>query len=178
MNRRTLCIVFSLSLIACGALYAADTAKTGSGNVTVVFDHPEQFTDVKDAYMPTDKGRDAILSEIREFVIERASSYLQAGWKLDVKFTEIDLAGDFEPQLGPNYSNVRIMKDIYAPRIDLEFKITGADGKVLSEGKRKLRDQNYLQRLLPPGNDPLRYEKDILGDWLHDEIKSDATAGR
>ena len=178
MNRKTFSIVLILSVIACGAASAADRAKTEPGNVTVVFDHPEQFADVKDAYMPTDKGREAILSEISKFVIERASSYLQAGRKLEVTFTEIDLAGEFEPQLGPGFSDVRIMKDIYAPRIDLEFKITDADGKVLSEGKRKLRDLNYLQRLLLSSNDPLRYEKDILNDWLHDEIKSAATAAR
>jgi Protein of unknown function (DUF3016) len=178
MNRKTLSIVCSLGLIACGAVLDADTAKTEPGNVTVVFDHPEKFTDVKDGYLSTDKGRDGILGDIKEYIVDRATSYLQKGMKLEVKFTDIDLAGDYEPQLGPRFSDVRIMKDIYPPRLDLEFRITDADGKVLSEGKRKLTDLDYLRRVILPDNDPLRYEKDILKDWLRGEIGAAAQGAR
>ena len=176
MNKKTLSMIFGLCLLSSGTMFAADATKTGAGNVTVVFDHPEQFTDVKDAFMPTDKGRDAILAEIRKFIVDRASSYLRGGQKLEVKFTDIDLAGDFEPQLGPRFNDVRIMKEIYTPKLDLEFKLTGPDGKVLNEGKRKLRDDTYVQRLVPHLDDPLRYEKDILKDWLSSDIKSRAAA--
>jgi hypothetical protein len=172
MNRTSLSIVFSLSLIACGTAFAADTAKTDPANVTIAFEHPDKFTDVKDGYMATDKGRDGILDDIKEYVIDRGGSYLKKGMRLDVTFTDIDLAGDFEPQLGPRFSDVRIMKDTYPPRLDIQFKITDADGKVLSEGKRELTDLDYLRRLILPSSDPLRYEKDLLNDWLREEIRS------
>jgi hypothetical protein len=55
--------------------------------------------------------------------------------------------------------------------MELEFRLTGADGKVLVEGKRKLTDQAYLQRLVPPNHDPLCYDKDLLSDWLRSDIK-------
>ena len=164
-------------LLSAGALLAADADKTKAGKVTVIFDHPENFTDVKDAYMPTDKGRDAILDQIKQCVETQGASCLGSGQTLEVKFTEIDLAGEFEPERGPQFMDVRIVKEIYAPRFDLEFKLTGADGKVISEGKRKLRDLNFMSRLTLPSSEPLRFEKDILKDWLRGEIKSPKAAG-
>ena len=176
MNRKTFSVLSILSLLGAGTIFAADGDKSKSANITVIFDHPENFMDVKDAWIPTDAGRDAILADIRAFVVDRASSRLQDGQKLEVRFTDIDLAGDFEPQLGPDFNGVRIIKDIYSPKIDLEFKLTGADGKVLSEGKRKLRDPFYLGRLVPAHNEPLCYEKDILNDWLRSDIRIKAAA--
>ena len=38
------------------------------------------------------------------------------GDKLTITFTDIDLAGDFEPWRGPQWDEVRIVKAIYPPR--------------------------------------------------------------
>lgn len=177
MKTKTLLMIPILGLLGAGTIFAANADKPKAARVTVIFDHPENFTDVKDSYMPTDKGRDAILGDIRHFIETRAESYLGAGQRLEVKFTEIDLAGEFEPQRGPDQMDIRIVKDIYPPRFDLEFKLTGADGKVISQGQRKLRDLNFMSRLVLPSSDPLRFEKDILGDWLRSEIKSAKAGG-
>ena len=48
------------------------------------------------------------------------------------------------------------MKDIYPPRVKLEFRLIGADGKVVSEGKRELQDLGYLMNLAPSTSDPRR----------------------
>ena len=176
MNRKTLHLISMLSLLLPGTVLAADSAKPPAPSVTVTFDHPEKFTDVKDSFMGTEKGRDGILAQIKEYVEDRAKSYLRSGQKLEVKFTDIDLAGDFEPQLGPRFQDVRMMKDIYIPRLKLEFKLTGADGKVINEGKRELTDLAYMMRAAFPSSDNLRFEKDILGDWLRSDIKGPAKA--
>jgi hypothetical protein len=177
MNSKTLSLLSILSLLGAGTVFAADATKPVAGKVTVIFDHPENFRDVKDSFMSTDKGRDAILNQIKQFIETKAASYLGAGQTLEVKFTDIDLAGEFEPQHGPQLMDVRIVKEIYAPRFDLGFKLTGADGKMISEGQRKLRDLNFMSRLTLPSSEPLRYEKDILKDWLRDEIKSAKAPG-
>jgi hypothetical protein len=156
-------------------MLAADTPRPSPPSVLVTFDHPEKFTDVKDAYIPTEKGRDGILAQIREFVESRAKSYLRPGQKLEVNFTDIDLAGDFEPRLGPRLRDVRIVKDLYIPRFDFTFKLTGTDGKVINEGKRALIDPGFMMRSAFPPSDPLRFEKDILGDWLRKDVKGPAS---
>src|SRR3546814_9462255 len=64
------------------------------------------------------------------------------------------------------------MRDIYPPRITLDFKLVGADGNVLAQGTRELSDIAYLQRGSPlADSDQLRYEKRLIDDWLRKEFR-------
>ena len=154
-----------LGLAAPLALRAAEAAKA-SARTDVVFEQPEKFTDVKDSDFGTDKGRDAILERLREYLVERADKALPAGQKLVITFTDIDLAGEYEPWRGPQFSDVRIVKSIYPPRLKFSYKITDATGETVKEGKEDLRDLAFEMRLTSDRQDTLRYEKDILRDWI------------
>lgn len=67
--------------------------------------------------------------------------------------------------------DVRIVKDIYPPRFLFRFVIQDDAGKVLKEGERRLTDLGFMQRLTIDRQDHLRYEKDLLGDWLRSELR-------
>jgi hypothetical protein len=147
-------------------------AETTPSRISVEFDHPEKFTDVRDAYSPSDKGRDAILSNIRQFVEHRADRLLPPGDSLKVTFTDIKLAGDYEPWRGPNWDNVRIVKPIYPPDLKFTYSVRDASGRVVKQGSDDLRDLDFQMRGADPSNDdPLRYEKSMLGDWLQDNLR-------
>jgi len=154
-----------LGLAAPLALCAAEVAKAPV-RTEVVFEQPEKFIDVKDSDFGTDKGRDAILERIREYIVERADKALPAGQKLLITFTDIDLAGEYEPWRGPQFSDVRIVKSIYPPRLKFSYKITDVAGKAVKEGQEDLRDLAFEMRLTADRQDTLRYEKDILRDWI------------
>jgi hypothetical protein len=139
--------------------------------VDVVFDHPEKFTDVKDANFPTDRGRDAILSRIRDFLVREATRYLPAGDDLTITFTDIDLAGDFEPWHGPQWDDVRVVKDVYPPAFKFTYSVTDSSGKILKQGSENIRDLNFQSRLVLDTSDTLRYEKDILKDWVRANLR-------
>jgi len=172
MNKRSFSLVLAFSFLAPVAASAG-----GAPAVAVTFDHPENFADVKDAFIGSDKGRDDILAQIKQFIESRTASYLQPGQHLEITFTDIDLAGDFEPAGGTQFDRVRVMKGVYPPRLSFEFKLTAANGQVLKEGKRKLMDLGYQQRMLRGGLDSdLRYEEDLLIDWMHDDLAA-AKAG-
>jgi len=144
--------------------------------VTVTYVKPEEFRDFRQDSFSRDSGQAELMTIFTDHLNSLARSQLAPGQRLEVKFLDIDLAGEFEPWRGPQFDNVRIMKDIYAPRFDLEFKLTGADGKILREGKRKLRDLFYLNRMVLDRSEPLCYEKDMLSDWIRDDIKFKARA--
>ena len=139
--------------------------------VDIVFLEPEKFTDVRDGYMGTEKGRDATLAQIGDYIRARASVLVPEGMKLAITITDVDLAGDFEPWHGSRWDDVRIVKDIYPPRIVLVFRLTDADGKVVKEGKRDLRDMAFMMKLSIDRNDPLRHEKALLDDWLSADFR-------
>lgn len=162
-----------VSLFAAGSVLAATPAKPASA-VDVTFASPEKFTDVKDDYMDSERGRDAVLDQLKEHLVSRAGKYLTAGQRLEITVTEVDLAGDFEPWRGPSFHDIRIVKDIYPPRVNLAFRLLDADGKVVSEGKRELRDLGYLLSMAMPTSDPLRYDKEMLSNWLRQEFKRHA----
>jgi hypothetical protein len=61
------------------------------------------------------------------------------------------------------------MRDIYSPRIDLDFKLVDQDGNVLREGKRTLRDLDYLHSgvgVPAASGTSLYYDKALLRRWL------------
>ena len=160
--------------MAAGCALPADTASKAAPRTVVTFDHPENFTDVKDGYVPTDGGRDAILSHIREFLVSRADRLLPEGYRMTVTFSDIDLAGEFEPWHGVQWENVRIIKAIYPPALKFTYSVTDPSGKVVKEGSEDIRDMAFQMRLLTPYDtsiDNLGYEKGILDDWARSTLR-------
>ena len=160
-----------LGLAAAGMACAADAAGKPVGvRADVTFVQPEKFSDVRDAYSPSEMGRNGILDQLRDYIVNRADHYLPEGQKLTILFTDIDLAGDFEPWRGGQNMDIRVVKDIYPPKMDFDFKLTDADGKVLKEGKRQLRDLMFMSKLNLNTNDALHFEKTLLDDWFQKEF--------
>src|ERR1035438_1157050 len=150
--------------VAAGALYGADAPKPAWAEI--VFDHPEKFTDIKDQVNPTDSGQQAILDRIREYLVSEVKPYIPDGCKLTITFTDIDLAGDFEPWHGGQWDHIRIVKPIYPPAFKFAWTVTNLTGKVIKQGKEDIRDLSFDMRLTVNMDDPLRFEKDILKDWV------------
>lgn len=157
-----------VGLGAAGALHAADNP---APRTVVIFEHPEKFTDVKDSYLPTDKGREAILADIRSFLVHRTAYLLPEDYKLTITFTDIDLAGDFEPWHGPQYDEVRFLRAVYPPSFKFTYSVTDSAGKVVRAGSENIRDLNYQMRVAMDLTDPRRYEKDILDEWARTALR-------
>lgn len=163
-------IISSLAAVLfCGtALFAAPPA-VQSSQIEVIFDQPEKFTDVKDSQMGSEKGRDSYLALLKEHLQERAPRHLSEGQKLTLTFTDIDMAGDFEPWRGMDFNDVRIVKDLYPPRMSFSYKLADASGAVVKEGQEKLIDMSFQMNASPiNSHDSLRYEKAMLDNWLRD----------
>lgn len=146
--------------------------------IQVAFAPDQQLSEVRDnpawrGWMKPADWQKALSDHLRK----RADRILPQGEQLQVTIDNIKLAGDYEPWRGPNAQDIRFMRDLYPPRIDLHYRLLGADGRVIREGEGKLRDMAYLQRTVPFNNDPLRFDKRLLDDWLNREFVR-AQAGR
>jgi Protein of unknown function (DUF3016) len=139
--------------------------------VEVTFTDPEKFSDLRTSRLATDRERLSLAEALREHVVARAPQYLPKDTRLAVTITDVDMAGEFRP-MGASLATgeVRIVKDIYPPRVDLEFRLARADGTVEREGKRQLRDVMFLSSSSGRVSDLLRYEKDLLDRWLQREF--------
>lgn len=162
--------IVALGIASGGIVLAADSAPVSP--VTVSFEAPEKFTDFTRSYTARDDGQEQLMEELSAHIRHQARSLLQPGQHLDVRFLDIDLAGDFEPGRVPVGSDhIRFLKEIYPPRMTFEFKLTGAEGKVISEGKRELKELGYLHITRLPSSDGLRYDKALLTDWMRREFR-------
>ena len=163
-----LAAIFSLAI---GSAVQAASSTKPAAPVTVTFVAPENFTDVKDGPFDSERSRAQVLDALKAHIEDLSRSYVTNGRHLEVKVTDVDLAGEFEPWRGVDFDHIRILKEIYPPRMELEFRLLDADGKVISEGKRHLQELGYLMTTVMPTTDPLRFDKDMLRSWMRQEFK-------
>eukprot|EP01012_Entosiphon_sulcatum_P067843 TRINITY_DN97707_c0_g1_i1.p1 TRINITY_DN97707_c0_g1~~TRINITY_DN97707_c0_g1_i1.p1 ORF type:complete len:177 (-),score=37.77 TRINITY_DN97707_c0_g1_i1:23-553(-) len=164
-------LALALVLSSAGSARAADAKDKAPSPVEVSYVSSEKFTDFKDSDLANDRSREYLEDLFREHLQRAAKPYLATGQKLEVRFTDIDLAGDFEPWRGVNFHDIRIVKDIYPPRMKFDFKLTDVDGKVVAEGKRELSDLSYMMNISIRRDDPYQHDKALLDDWLRKEFK-------
>lgn len=148
------------------AVFSAGVLAADKSPVTVHYKDPQHFTEVRLARMAGVPESDHYLDVIRSFLEKRGARILKPGQHLDITITDIDLAGEYEPWLGPQMSTIRIIRDIYPPRINLDFTLYAADGSVLRKGSRKLIGMGIMDTVSFSDQDPRRYEKALLQRWL------------
>ena len=103
-----LLLISLLSAVSVGsACPGVTTAADPASRIVVVFVQPQHFTDVR--YSKAEPNSVALLSELHTFMCKMGERYVPAGMQLEIKVTDIDLAGDFEPWRGPQFGAVRII---------------------------------------------------------------------
>jgi Protein of unknown function (DUF3016) len=142
------------------------------GPVRVDWTDPAQFSEIRYSGNRWEAKRGNWVAQLAEHLQQRALKQLPPGQRLEVTFTDIKRAGNYEPWRGVNLQHTRIVRDIYPPRIELTFKRLDAAGNVIAEGQRKLSDAGFLYGSTGlRGGDMLRYEKSMLDEWLRRELR-------
>ena len=179
MNVRVLftafAIAFALTACACAhALRVTDATRPralpAAGPVDVHWTDPAQFTELRYSFNRHEAERGDWVVQLAEYIRDRAAKQLPPGEHLDIEILDIERAGDYEYLFGP-IADIRVMRDIYPPRMRLHVRRTGADGTVIEEGERRISDIAYLTGPQPLSNtDPLRYEKRMIDRWVRREL--------
>lgn len=166
-------------LLACNPLFASNGEAGGkdknSDQVSVSWTDPAKFTESRYGPQINQAKPEIWLGDMQKTLVKRGGSVLKPGEHLDVVITDVKLAGQVEPSQGGR-NDVRVIKSIYPPDISLSFTLTGADGKVLNSGERKLSDVAFLDRDRGTRglNDAYRFEKRLLEDWVRTEFGKDS----
>lgn len=161
-------------LFAAAVLFAAgcQSAPVNSNpalqaDISVNYTAPDKFTDLRET--ASGDASPYYMEQLTKHIKEKAAERLSAGQKLDITFSDIDLAGDIRPG---SIHDIRIIKEIYIPRMELHFRLTDASGAVIKEGDRRVTDMNFQLNLATTleRNDPLFYDKNMLTDWINKEF--------
>lgn len=167
----------SMSAVGVADARARDVTDPGAprslpadGRIDVRWQDPAQFSELRFSGNRSEARRGDWIVQIAQYVRKRAEKRLPGGQRLDVEITDIKRAGYYEPWIRAG-TDVRVVRDIYPPKIDLNFRLQSADGRVLAEGTRKLRDAAFMQRSTGISDqDPLRYEKAMIDRWITRDV--------
>ena len=144
------------------------------GAVSVSWTDPAQFSEIKYSGNRWEAERGTWVTQLATYLRDEAGQRLARGQTLDITISDIDRAGRYEPTAHSAMNDIRIVKDLYPPRMTLNFTLKGADGQVVAEGERKLVDHAFLMGTQINNNDNLRYEKRLIDDWLRKEFRNNA----
>lgn len=140
-------------------------AATSNAAVNVEFHKPESFTDIGSDSFPTEKERNHMLESIEDHLVKAVTKTLSDRYIVNVKITNIDLAGEFEPWHS-GFNDVRIVKRIYPARLNFEYEIYKHDGTILEAGTQKLvHNDDYIS--FKYRNDSHPYINQLIDDWAH-----------
>ncbi|HBK45852.1 MAG TPA: DUF3016 domain-containing protein [Xanthomonadaceae bacterium] len=158
----------------------APRALAEAGPVKVSWTDPAQFSEIRYSRNRWESQRGNWVDDLATYFQKNAAKRLPDGQRLDINITDIKRAGDYEPWHGPRMDDIRVVKDIYPPRISFSYTRFAADGSVIDQGEEKLVDSGFLMNSSQAlNNDPLRFEKRMIDDWLRREFRDDrVTAGR
>jgi hypothetical protein len=179
MKLRTLMLAMLLAGTAAGCAHGGPAVVTdpdaprslpGQGPVSVRWGDPAGFSELRHSGSRWAAARGDWVRQLAEHVRESAARRLPPGERLEVEITDIERAGDFEPWRTRG-DDIRILREIYPPRISLRFRRVDAGGTVVAEGERELSDAAFMMKDSIGGrSDSLRYEKRLIDDWLREEF--------
>ncbi len=180
MRTLPLLLATALALGACAStggtnMLATDAPRAlpAAGPVSVAWEDPAQFTEVRHSGNRYEAARGNWLNDLATYMRKEAEETLPAGHRLELTIVDIKRAGQYEPWLGSNLQDARIIRDMYPPRMTLRFRELDAAGAVLTEGERKLSDPAFLMNASRfNDSDPLRYEKRMVDSWLRSDWRT------
>jgi len=169
--RMSLCLTSTVVLLGGAASIGHAAGVPGEparqGNVEVTYRDPTKFTEMQ--RYPGERAD--WLDDLSRHVANRASRVLPAGERLAVTITDVQLAGQLEPWRPGNLGDTRIVRDTTPPRIALTFRLESAQGALVAQGERELRDINFMTSTSAyHRGQPLSYEKTLIDDWLRKEF--------
>jgi len=151
-----LCTVLSFSNVVYGA------------TSEVTWTDYEKYRDIRPANGHRKHFRESTFYNFEKHFTKLAKM-LPEGQVLKIDVTDVDLAGDTN---AGGIDRIRIVKNVYFPRINLSYQLLNTDGSELEAGEVKLKDMNFMTTSrLKYRNQSLGYEKNMIDDWFFSLFK-------
>ncbi|TWX55166.1 DUF3016 domain-containing protein [Colwellia hornerae] len=142
---------------------ALHTAQAAEVNVT--WTDPDKYRDIDAGTEGRKRFQENMFSEFEKHLSKLAKA-LPVSQTLNIEVTDIDLAGDV---LASGLHQIRVIKDLYFPRIKLSFTLINAEKAIILSDNVNLKDMNFMMGgRLKYRNNALGYEKKLLDDWFKD----------
>ena len=152
-------------------LFALTIAMTCASNVfagqaKVTWQDPEKFTDIRAGNETRQGFQDRVFKDLEQVFSDMAKQ-LPDDYQMEVVVTDVDLAGDINGTYRQMGNDLRIIKEIYWPRMSFNYSIKDAKSAVIASGTENVKDMNFMSRSrFTSGNSGFAYEEKMLVDWF------------
>lgn len=184
MTRASAMTTWSLALLLSATAAASgidDGLSPGSlpdrDPVQVEWTDPDGFSEIRYSRNRFEARRGNWVQHLAEHLQQQAAGVIGPGERLQLLITDIDLAGQYEP-VGVDMRDVRVVRDVYPPRMQIEFVRYAADGRVMQQGRSELSDLGFLSAAPRSTHDALRFEKHMIDAWVRREFGTAAEPRR
>jgi hypothetical protein len=148
-----------------------------AGEVKVEYIDYKKFTDMKPANEARGSYEKRTMASFDKIFADLAKE-LPEGYRWSVQVTDIDLAGDVNHMFTQSGQQIRVIKDLFIPRINFSYTLLDQNKVlVLEEKDFKLKDMGFMTRSGSTRSDrAFEYEKVMLERWFKDHVKPAVTA--
>lgn len=143
---------------------------TESGIVKIEWHEPKKYRDIKAVGEAQSRYEQRVFDTLTKNLNKTAENTLAPNQSLQMVVTDLDLAGDVRPTFGATSHDIRVIKDIYPPRITFSYQVKEGD-KILIEGEENLTDLSYRYTVGKRDTKALTFETKLLNDWLQKSIQ-------
>ncbi len=149
---------------------AALTAYSANAEVKVTWQNPEEFRDIDAGEQNQEKFQAQVMQQLEEYILE-LSQALPEGQNLSLTVTDLDLAGEVLPGFSQGFNtprDMRVVKRVYFPQMNIEFQLTDSQGATLKSGSSELKDMSFQDNIQThqKARDPLAHEKEMIKKWF------------
>lgn len=152
-----------LILSAAASLILACTAYAGEAKL--IWHEPDQYTDIREGFESRDAFREQLFSDFESIFAELAKG-LPEGTLLEVTVTDLDLAGEVSLMHRFAWRDIRVLKDIYFPRMSFRYTLKDRDQRLLLSGSEDLKDMGFLSSWGRFGMTRFSFEERMLRSWF------------
>ena len=153
-------------------LSALMTATVTAGEVKVEYKDYKKFTDMKPASEARGSFEKRTMAGFDKIFADLAKQ-LPEGYSWNVVVTDIDLAGDVNHMFTQTGQQIRVIKDVFIPRVNFSYTLLDQNkGVVVEEKDLKLKDMGFMSRISNTRvNESYGHERVMLERWFKDTIK-------
>lgn len=136
-----------------------------AAEVEVTWQDSDKYRDVYAGDGSNKSFKKSTFSQLEKHFSKLAEK-LPSDYTLNIVVNDLDLAGDVHHG---GINQIRIVKDIFFPRMKFSYQLLSADKQVINENEINLKDMNFMMHnSMRYSNSSLSHEKKMLDDWFKD----------
>lgn len=143
-----------------------------AGEVKVEYKDYKKFSDMKPANEARGSFEKRTMAGFDEIFSDLAKQ-LPEGYSWNIVVTDIDLAGDVNYMFTQTGQQIRVIKDIFIPRVNFSYTLLDQNKvTVLEEKDLKLKDMGFMTRISNTrANQAYEHERVMLERWFKEKIQ-------